>query len=68
VLHLNRKQINVEIGRLYLLNNAINLETNMLDTPEVGDDHLRSSEMHSHILFTLIDRLQLTLPRRHDLI
>ena len=34
-LHLNRKQINVEIGRLYLLNNAINLETNMLDTPEV---------------------------------
>jgi uncharacterized Rmd1/YagE family protein len=34
-LHLNRKEINVEIGRLYLLNNAINLETNMLDTPEV---------------------------------
>lgn len=68
VLHLNRKQINVEIGRLYLLNNAINLETNMLDTPEVGDDHLRSSEMHSHILFTLIDRVQLTLPHRHDLI
>eukprot|EP00584_Thalassiosira_punctigera_P025739 CAMPEP_0172557830 /NCGR_PEP_ID=MMETSP1067-20121228/75579_1 /TAXON_ID=265564 ORGANISM="Thalassiosira punctigera, Strain Tpunct2005C2" /NCGR_SAMPLE_ID=MMETSP1067 /ASSEMBLY_ACC=CAM_ASM_000444 /LENGTH=402 /DNA_ID=CAMNT_0013347023 /DNA_START=80 /DNA_END=1288 /DNA_ORIENTATION=+ len=33
-LHLNRKQINVEVGRLYLLNNAINLETNMLDTPE----------------------------------
>ena len=34
-LHLNRREINVEIGRLYLLNNAINLETNMLDTPEV---------------------------------
>ncbi|KAL7528618.1 hypothetical protein ACHAXR_002538, partial [Thalassiosira sp. AJA248-18] len=33
-LHLNRREINVEIGRLYLLNNAINLETNMLDTPE----------------------------------
>lgn len=33
-LHLSRKEINVEIGRLYLLNNAINLETNMLDTPE----------------------------------
>jgi uncharacterized Rmd1/YagE family protein len=43
VLHLNRKQINVEIGRLYLLNNAINLETNLLDTPEVGDDRHRSS-------------------------
>ena len=33
-LHLSRKEINVEIGRLYLLNNAINLETTMLDTPE----------------------------------
>ena len=33
-LHLNRREINVEIGKLYLLNNAINLETNMLDTPE----------------------------------
>ena len=33
-LRLNRREINVEIGRLYLLNNAINLETNMLDTPE----------------------------------
>ena len=33
-LHLNRREINVEVGRLYLLNNAINLETNMLDTPE----------------------------------
>lgn len=29
-LHLNRREINVEIGRLYLLNNAINLETNMV--------------------------------------
>ncbi|KAL7484040.1 hypothetical protein ACHAW6_009685 [Cyclotella cf. meneghiniana] len=33
-LHLNRREINVEVGRLYLLNNAINLETTMLDTPE----------------------------------
>lgn len=33
-LHLNRREINVEVGRLYLLNNAINLETNLLDTPE----------------------------------
>ena len=33
-LHLSMKEINVEIGRLYLLNNAINLETTMLDTPE----------------------------------
>jgi uncharacterized Rmd1/YagE family protein len=33
-LHLSRRQINVEVGRLYLLNNAINLETNLLDTPE----------------------------------
>jgi len=30
-LHLTRREINVEIGRLYLLNNSINLETNMLD-------------------------------------
>ena len=28
-LHLSRRQINVEVGRLYLLNNAINLETNL---------------------------------------
>jgi uncharacterized Rmd1/YagE family protein len=34
-LHLKRRQIDGEIGRLYLLNNAINLTTNMLDTPEV---------------------------------
>lgn len=33
-LHLSRKQVNVEIGRLFLLNNAINLETNLLDVPE----------------------------------
>ncbi len=33
-LHMTRKQVNVEIGRLFLLNNAINLETNMLDVPE----------------------------------
>ncbi|KAL3809556.1 hypothetical protein ACHAXA_001830 [Cyclostephanos tholiformis] len=33
-LRLRRKEINSEIGRLYLLNNAINLTTNMLDTPE----------------------------------
>jgi len=33
-LHLNRREINVEVGRLYLLNNAINLETSMLDCPE----------------------------------
>lgn len=33
-LNLNRREINVEVGRLYLLNNAINLETTMLDTPE----------------------------------
>jgi len=32
-LHLSRREINVEVGRLYLLNNAINLETNLLDTP-----------------------------------
>jgi uncharacterized Rmd1/YagE family protein len=31
---MTRKQVNVEIGRLFLLNNAINLETNMLDVPE----------------------------------
>ena len=34
-LHLKRREIDGEIGRLYLLNNAINLTTNMLDTPEV---------------------------------
>lgn len=33
-LHLNRREINVEVGKLYLLNNAINLASNMLDTPE----------------------------------
>jgi len=33
-LHLSRREINVEIGRLYLLNNAVNLETTLLDTPE----------------------------------
>eukprot|EP00985_Skeletonema_marinoi_P005698 scaffold2476_cov99-Skeletonema_marinoi.AAC.3 len=33
-LHMTRKQVNVEIGRLFLLNNAINLETNLLDVPE----------------------------------
>ncbi|KAL3784545.1 hypothetical protein ACHAW5_003762 [Stephanodiscus triporus] len=33
-LHLRRNEIDAEIGRLYLLNNAINLTTNMLDTPE----------------------------------
>jgi uncharacterized Rmd1/YagE family protein len=37
-LHLKRREIDGEIGRLYLLNNAINLTTNMLDTPEVRDD------------------------------
>lgn len=33
-LSLSRREINVEVGRLYLLSYAINLETNMLDTPE----------------------------------
>jgi len=33
-LRLSRREVNVEVGRLYLLNNAINLETNMVDTPE----------------------------------
>jgi uncharacterized Rmd1/YagE family protein len=64
-LHLNRREINVEIGRLYLLNNAINLETNMLDTPEVLSS--RSIGMHRLILLTLIYRAQLTLLLCRDL-
>jgi uncharacterized Rmd1/YagE family protein len=41
-LRLRRNEIDVEIGRLYLLNNAINLTTNMLDTPEVREIRRRS--------------------------
>jgi len=51
-LHLKRKEIDGEIGRLYLLNNAINLTTNMLDTPEeLWDDDRFAPEYGSSLKY-----------------
>lgn len=51
-LQLKRKEIDGEIGRLYLLNNAINLTTNMLDTPEeLWDDDRFQPEYDKSLLY-----------------
>jgi uncharacterized Rmd1/YagE family protein len=57
-LHLRRREIDGEIGRLYLLNNAINLTTNMLDTPEVKS-HCFDIGMH-HFVSPRVNLLRIT--------
>lgn len=68
-LNLNRREINVEVGRLYLLNNAINLETNMLDTPEeFWEDDRFQTEYDKSIKYLDVDARVNLLNRRLEVL
>ena len=64
-IHMSRKEISMEIGRIFLVKSGINLENNMLDTPEEfwEDDKFHNEYKKAMEYFDINSRLDLVNTR-----
>jgi len=71
-IHMSRKEISMEIGRIFLVKSGINLENNILDTPEEfwEDDKFYGEYKKAMEYFDIDSRLELVNTRlevMHDM-
>mmetsp|Transcript_10271 Transcript_10271/g.11374 ORF Transcript_10271/g.11374 Transcript_10271/m.11374 type:complete len:434 (-) Transcript_10271:176-1477(-) len=64
-ISMSRKEISMEIGKIYLVKSAINLENNILDTPQEfwEDDKFHAEYKKAMEYFDIVSRLELVNAR-----